>query len=80
MSRMSPTYTCDACHGEFPYSAPSTWSESDALSEFASNFPGEPIDAAALVCDACFLQMTAQVPLPIISDIPDCPTPSEAAP
>ena len=49
-------YTCALCGKEFV----SEWSEEDALSEVAQNFPGYDKSECDVVCDDCYKQFAEE--------------------
>lgn len=54
------TYTCGNCHGTFE----TDWTDEDAATEYAQEFPGEPISDGVVVCDDCYKTMTSVIPTP----------------
>lgn len=57
---MSHKYTCAMCGEENE----SERSREEAWAEHDKNFPGEPHESAASVCDDCYQQMVALKPPP----------------
>ena len=47
-------YRCAVCKGLFVKG----WSDEEAESEYADNFPGETLEEAELVCDDCYQTIT----------------------
>ncbi len=51
---MTDHYTCEQCGGTFA----KTWSDEEAMAEAVTNFGDELGPDPAIVCDACFKELT----------------------
>jgi DNA-directed RNA polymerase subunit RPC12/RpoP len=47
------TYQCESCGKTFE----SGWTNDEAEAEYAINFPEQPVEQGAVVCDSCYQAM-----------------------